>query len=41
MVGTTGFEPAASSSLRKRDTKLRYVPNVIIITKMRRYGYIF
>ena len=26
MVGMTGFEPAASSSLRKRDTKLRYIP---------------
>ena len=27
MVGTTGFEPAASWSQTRRDTKLRHVPN--------------
>ena len=26
LVGMTGFEPAASSSQMKRDTKLRYIP---------------
>ena len=30
MVGTTGFEPAATSSQAKCATKLRYVPIVVI-----------
>ena len=28
LVGMTGFEPAASSSQMKRDTKLRYIPRL-------------
>ena len=28
LVGTTGFEPAAFCSQSRRDTKLRYVPDV-------------
>ena len=28
MVGMTGFEPAAFCSQSRRDTKLRYIPNL-------------
>ena len=33
MVGTTGFEPAASWSQTRRDTKLRHVPKYSILRR--------
>ncbi len=41
LVGTMRFELMASSSLRKRDTKLRYVPNVYILSKKHQYSYLY